>query len=155
MACHSQLAREFIPTLGLSSGFPRCSYCFSALDLSQRNFICVSFRQGRHDGQTKSRCIFVDLIHLTSCELRRNLRTSLDVCCLVFLLPGFLFTGGVMAKCTVLPYPRSKRKTNSPTAETQECGFYESAFLADRGCFAFMHQRRKPRNARPDQRKRA
>ena len=55
-----------------------------------------------------------------------------------------------MAKCTVLPYPRSKRKTNAPTAETQECGFYESAFLADRGCFAFMHQRREPRNARPD-----
>ena len=60
-----------------------------------------------------------------------------------------------MAKCTVLPYPRSKRKTNAPTAETRECGFYESAFLADRGCFAFIHQRRKPRNARPDQRKRA
>src|SRR6266851_1371450 len=114
MASHSQLAREFRLTLGLSSGFPRCSSCFNALDLSQ----------------------------------------SLDVCCLVFLLPGFLFTGGVMAKCTVLPYPRSKRKTNAPTAETQECGFYESAFLADRGCFAFMHQRRKPRNARPDQRKR-
>ena len=56
-----------------------------------------------------------------------------------------------MAKCTVLPYPRSKRKTNAPTAETQGCGFYESAFLADRGCFAFMHQRRKPRNASPDQ----
>jgi hypothetical protein len=109
--------------------------------------ICET-RAYKNDGQTKSCCIFVDLIHLTSCELRRNLRTSLDVCC-------FLFTGGVMAKCTVLPYPRSKRKTNEPTAETRECGFYESAFLADRGCFAFMHQRRKPRNARPDQRKRA
>jgi len=60
-----------------------------------------------------------------------------------------------MAKVTVLPYPRSKRKTNAPTAETPECGFYESAFLADRGCFACMHQRRKPRSARPDQRKRA
>jgi hypothetical protein len=57
-----------------------------------------------------------------------------------------------MAKCTVLPYPRSKRKANALTAETQECGFYESAFLADRGCFAFMHQGRKPRNAPPDQR---
>jgi len=39
-----------------------------------------------------------------------------------------------MAKCTVLPYPLSERKTNAPTAETRECGFYESAFLADRGC---------------------
>jgi hypothetical protein len=57
-----------------------------------------------------------------------------------------------MAKCIVLPYPHSKRKTNASTVETQECGFYESAFLADRGCFAFMHQRRKPRNAPPDQR---
>lgn len=111
-----------------------------------------SFRQGRHDGQTKSCCIFVDLIHLTSRGLRRNLRTSLDACCLVLLLPGSPFSGGVMAKCTVLPYPRTKRKTNASTAETQECGFYESAFLADRGCFAFiMHQRRKPRNAPPDQ----
>jgi hypothetical protein len=43
-----------------------------------------------------------------------------------------------MAECTVLPYPRSKRKTNAPTAETEECGFCESAFLADRGCFAFI-----------------
>jgi hypothetical protein len=60
-----------------------------------------------------------------------------------------------MAKVTVLPYLRSKRKTNAPTAETSECGFYESAFLADRGCLACMHQRRKPRSARPDQRKRA
>jgi hypothetical protein len=117
----------------------------------RKKFHMCSFRQGRHDGQTKSCCIFVDLIHLTSCGLKRNLRTSLDVCCLVLLLPGFLFSGGVMAKCTVLFYPRSKRKTNAPTAETQECGFYESAFLADRGCFAFMHQRRKPRNAPPDQ----
>jgi hypothetical protein len=56
-----------------------------------------------------------------------------------------------MAKCIELPHPRSKRKIKAPTAETQECGFYESAFLADRGCFAFMHQRRKPGNARPDQ----
>jgi hypothetical protein len=46
-----------------------------------------------------------------------------------------------MAKVTVFPYPRSKRKTNAPTAETPECGFYESAFLADRGCFACMQQR--------------
>jgi len=155
MARHSQLAWKFRLTLGLSSGFLRCSSCFNALDLSQRNFVCVLSGRDAHDGQTKSCCIFVDLIHLTSCELKRNLRTSLHVCSLVFLLPGFLFTGGIMAKCTVLPYPRSKRKTNAPTAETQECGFYESAFLADRGCFAFMHQRRKPRNARPDQRKRA
>jgi hypothetical protein len=61
-----------------------------------------------------------------------------------------------MAKCTVLPYPRSKRKTIAPAApiaENQE--FYESAFLADRGCFAFMHERRKPRSARPDRRKTA
>jgi hypothetical protein len=60
-----------------------------------------------------------------------------------------------MAKCTVLPYPRSKRKPSAPTTETRECGFYESAFLADRGCFALMHERRKPRNVSLDQRKRA
>jgi hypothetical protein len=60
-----------------------------------------------------------------------------------------------MAKCTVLPYSRGKRKTNMPVTETQECGFYESAFLADRGCLASMHQRRKPRSAHPDQRKTA
>lgn len=116
-----------------------------------KKFHMRSFRQGRPAREPKSCCIFVDLIHLTSCGLKANLGTSPDVCCLVLLLPGFLFPGGIMAKCTVLPYPRSKRKANAPTAETQECGFYESAFLADRGCFAFMHQRRKPRNAPPDQ----
>jgi hypothetical protein len=63
-----------------------------------------------------------------------------------------------VAKCTVLPYPHSKRKTiapSGPIAENQECGFYESAFLADRGCFAFISQRRKPRSVRPDHRKSA
>jgi hypothetical protein len=77
VACYSQLAREFRLTPGLSSGFPRYSSCFRALDLSQKKFHMCSFRQGRHDGRTKSCSIFVDLIHLTSCSLRRSLRTSL------------------------------------------------------------------------------
>jgi hypothetical protein len=57
-----------------------------------------------------------------------------------------------MPKVTVIPYTR-KRKTN---AFTQECGIYDSAFLADRGCFfAIVHAKRKPRSVRLEQRKRA
>jgi hypothetical protein len=58
-----------------------------------------------------------------------------------------------MAKCAVIPHTR-KRKVN---AEHEECRIYDSAFLADRGCFTtFVHTlKRKPRSVRPDQRKRA
>jgi hypothetical protein len=57
-----------------------------------------------------------------------------------------------MAKGTVFPHTR-KRKAN---AVTQECGIYDSAFLADRGCFfSTLHAKRKPKSVRLDQRKRA
>ena len=58
-----------------------------------------------------------------------------------------------MAKGLVVVPPTRKSKTN---AETQECGIYDTAFLADRGCFTTMlHIKRKPINVRPDQLKRA
>jgi hypothetical protein len=42
-----------------------------------------------------------------------------------------------------------KRKAN---AETQQCGNYDSAFLADRGCFfTIMHMKKKPRSVRLEQ----
>jgi hypothetical protein len=57
-----------------------------------------------------------------------------------------------MPKVTVIPHTR-KRKAN---VDTQECGIYDSAFLADRGCFfAIVHAKRKPRSVRLEQRKRA
>jgi hypothetical protein len=57
-----------------------------------------------------------------------------------------------MAKGTVIPHTR-KRKAN---AETQECGIYDSAFLADRGCFfTAVHAKRKPKSVGLEQRKRA
>jgi hypothetical protein len=60
--------------------------------------------------------------------------------------------GVIMAKgLVVVPHTR-KRKTH---AETQEYGIYDTAFLADRGCFTTMHMKRKPRNVRPEHRKRA
>jgi hypothetical protein len=43
----------------------------------------------------------------------------------------------------------TKRKAN---AVTQECGIYDSAFLADRGCFSkVMHMKKRPRSVRPEQ----
>jgi len=71
-----------------------------------------------------------------------------------------------MAKNAVIPCPR-KRKMNAPTdliridrpamtnVETQGFEIYDSAFLAERGCFTPMYPRRQPRNVRLDQRKRA
>ena len=57
-----------------------------------------------------------------------------------------------MAKGNVIPHTR-KRKTN---AETQETGVYDSAFLADRGCFfTAAHGKRKPKTVRMEERKRA
>jgi hypothetical protein len=82
-----------------------------------------SFRQGRHDGRTKSCSIFVDLIHLTSCALRRNLRTSLDGCCLVFLLPGFLFTGGVWLRSLFSPTPVVSARRMRPLPRPQNADF--------------------------------
>jgi hypothetical protein len=57
-----------------------------------------------------------------------------------------------MAKGTVPPHLRKHK-----TPESHECViYYDSAFLADRGCFTtFVHTKRKPKNVRPDQRKRA
>ena len=71
-----------------------------------------------------------------------------------------------MATSAIIPCSR-KRKMNAPanlirvdrpamtTIEAQECESYDSAFLADRGCFTPMYPRRQPRNVRLDQRKRA
>jgi hypothetical protein len=71
-----------------------------------------------------------------------------------------------MARSAVIPYSR-KRKMNASTdlilvdrpattsAEIQRCEFYDSAFLADRGCLTSMHPRQKPRNVPLEQRKRA
>lgn len=57
-----------------------------------------------------------------------------------------------MAKSNVVPHTR-KRKAN---AATQENGSYDSAFLADRGCFfAAEHAKRKPKSVRLAERKRA
>jgi hypothetical protein len=69
-----------------------------------------------------------------------------------------------MAKHAVFPCSR-ERKMNAPTdfirvdrpattnRKTQGCEIYDSAFLADRGCFTPMYPRRKPTNVLPDQRK--
>lgn len=58
-----------------------------------------------------------------------------------------------------------KRKMSAPTdhipidrpevmkIEVPRCDSYDSAFLADRGCFTPMYSRRKPGNVRLDQRK--
>jgi hypothetical protein len=59
----------------------------------------------RRDGQTKSWCIFVDLIHLTSSDLRRSLRITVDVCCLVFLLPGFYLQEALWLSARSFPTP--------------------------------------------------
>ena len=53
-----------------------------------------------------------------------------------------------MANGPVVPHA-GKRKAN---AETQECGIYDSAFLADRGCFSNLaHMKKKPGSARLEQ----
>jgi hypothetical protein len=57
-----------------------------------------------------------------------------------------------MAKGLVAVPNSRKRKTH---AENQECGIYDTAFLAERGCFSTMHMKRKPKNVRPEHRKRA
>jgi hypothetical protein len=71
-----------------------------------------------------------------------------------------------MAKSAVIPCSR-ERKMNAPAnlirvdrpamtnIETQGWESYDSAFLADRGCFTPMYPRRQPRNVRLEQRKRA
>lgn len=69
-----------------------------------------------------------------------------------------------MAKNAVIPCSR-KHKMSAPTdliridrptsMETQGSEIYDSAFLADRGCFTPMYPRRKPRTVRLDERKRA
>ena len=69
-----------------------------------------------------------------------------------------------MAKNAVIPCPR-KRKTSASTdliridrptsMETQGSEIYDSAFLADRGCFTPMYARRRPGTVRLDERKRA
>lgn len=51
-----------------------------------------------------------------------------------------------MAKGLVVPHTH-KRKTN---VKTQGCGIYDTAFLADRGCFTTMHIKQKPINVRPE-----
>jgi hypothetical protein len=82
-----------------------------------------SFRQGRHDGRTKSCSIFVDLIHLTSCAWRRNLRTSLDGCCLVFLLPGFLLQEALWLRSLLSPIPVVSARRMRPLPRPQNADF--------------------------------
>jgi hypothetical protein len=71
-----------------------------------------------------------------------------------------------MARSAVTPYSRKPKvnastnlifadRTATTSAVTQRYEFYDSAFLADRGCFTPMHPKRKPGNVRLDQRKRA
>jgi hypothetical protein len=67
-----------------------------------------------------------------------------------------------MAENAVFPCSR-KRKMSAPTdlvrinrptsMEIQGSEIFDSAFLADRGCFTPMYPRRKPTNVLPDQRK--
>ena len=68
-----------------------------------------------------------------------------------------------MAKHAVIPCSL-KRKMSAPTdlirvdpklmkIEVPRCDSYDSAFLADRGCFTPMYRRRKPGNVFLDQRK--
>jgi hypothetical protein len=67
-----------------------------------------------------------------------------------------------MAENAVFPCSR-KRKMSAPTdlirinrptsMELQGSEIFDSAFLADRGCFTPMYPRRKPTNVLPDQRK--
>jgi hypothetical protein len=67
-----------------------------------------------------------------------------------------------MAENAVFPCSR-KRKMSAPTdllrinrptsREIQGSEIFDSAFLADRGCFTPMYPRRKPTNVLPDQRK--
>jgi hypothetical protein len=67
-----------------------------------------------------------------------------------------------MAENAVFPCSR-KRKMSAPTdlirinrptsMEIQGSEIFDSAFLADRGCFSPMYPRRKPMNVLPDQRK--
>jgi hypothetical protein len=69
-----------------------------------------------------------------------------------------------MAKHAVFPCSR-KRKMSAPTdliridwpnvmkIEVPLCDSYDSAFLADRGCFTPMYSRRMPGNVRLDQRR--
>jgi hypothetical protein len=67
-----------------------------------------------------------------------------------------------MAENAVFPCSR-KRKMSAPTdliridrptsMEIQGSEIFDSAFLADRGCFTPMYLRRKPTNVLPDQRK--
>jgi hypothetical protein len=74
-------------------------------------------------------------------------------CVLIGILAGSHLNGSsFMAKgLVVVPHSR-KRKANAETP--QECGIYDTAFLADRGCFfTAMHMKRKPASVRSEQRK--
>jgi hypothetical protein len=75
------------------------------------------------DGQTKSCCIFVDLIHLTSRGLRRNLRTSLDVCCLVPLLPGFRSQEALWLSALFSPTPVLSARRMRPLPRFKNADF--------------------------------
>ena len=69
-----------------------------------------------------------------------------------------------MAEHAVIPCSR-KRKMSAPTdfiridrptsMEIQGSEIYDSAFLADRGCFTPMYPRRRPETVRLDQLRRA
>jgi len=69
-----------------------------------------------------------------------------------------------MATSAVIPCLRKRKMIAPPNVvrvdrpaitniEAQGCEIFDSAFLADRGCFTPMHLRRRPRNVLVDQRK--
>jgi hypothetical protein len=80
-------------------------------------------------------------------RVREKSTDSLDVQ-LVLIARSHLYGRSIMANGAVVFHPR-KRKAN---AETQECGIYDSAFLADRGClFTLAHMKKKSGSVRLEQ----
>lgn len=81
-----------------------------------------SFRRGRRYGRPKSRSVFVDLIHLTSCALRRNLRTSLDGC-ILFSSTRFLVREALWLRSLFSPTPVVSARRMRPLPRPQNADF--------------------------------
>ena len=81
-----------------------------------------SFRQGRHDGRTKSCSIFVDLIHLTSCALRRSLRTSL-MFAILFSSTRFLVQEALWLRSLFSPTPVVSARRIRPLPRPRNADF--------------------------------
>jgi hypothetical protein len=105
------------------SQIPLPAASFQLFGRNPEEISCMFFPARTPDGQTKSCCIFVDLIHLTSRGLRRNLRTSLDVCCLVPLLPGFRSQEALWLSALFSPTPVLSARRMRPLPRFKNADF--------------------------------